>query len=499
MPKYLGPFRISKTLKEGATYQLDLSKELRARGLNNAFHASLLRPHLANDDRRFPGRQFHQLPGFGEQPREWAVDRFLSHIGRGAAAEFEVQWSTGDVTWVPYRDVKHLQAFTEYCEALGISNIRQLQDQTTTIPEAATSGTIDHTVKLNVNAIMVTVRVAQGHNNHGDDRMEALGDIQKGRGSEHKEPNSPARTTRSQSFSSTSFLSRMARGVNEYTAEDGVRWETYAREFAAWVANPRRDRLTYPGNPPEGYYEVYQIHQRFAPGPREYADLIDSVFAAPPQQTTNGLVTLPPDAFVAVLNSWSGTKTQLLQILTEDRAFNAQRGPRPYAPRGSYVGRGGFRGGYGGRGGGYHGGRGGGPYGGRGGYAGRGGYGGGFGGYRGGHAAPLVDRVGGHQAAPKKKPRNRKHGKGAQAAAMDACKSIDPDVKRRFAQCFAPLMRAFGVLDLGLTDNEGDGQPEAGPSGQIPDEEDFELPDEDSGPEIGEGEDAEDDGFSNTG
>ena len=82
---------------------------------------------------------------------------------------------------------------------------------------------------------------------------------------------------------------------------------------------------------------------------------------------------------------------------------------------------------------------------------------------------------------------------------MDACKSIDPDVKRRFAQCFAPLMRAFGVLDLGLTDNEGDGQPEAGPSGQIPDEEDFELPDEDSGPEIGEGEDAEDDGFTNTG
>ena len=27
-PKFLGPFKISKTLKEGATYQLDLSEEL---------------------------------------------------------------------------------------------------------------------------------------------------------------------------------------------------------------------------------------------------------------------------------------------------------------------------------------------------------------------------------------------------------------------------------------------------------------------------------------
>ncbi|RPD56919.1 hypothetical protein L226DRAFT_436195, partial [Lentinus tigrinus ALCF2SS1-7] len=109
-----------------ATYQLDLSDELWARGISTAFHASLLRPHFPNDDRWFPGRQFHQLPGFGEHPREWAVDRILSHVGKGAGAEFEVQWSTGDVTWVPYQDIKHLQALTEYYEALGISGIRQL-------------------------------------------------------------------------------------------------------------------------------------------------------------------------------------------------------------------------------------------------------------------------------------------------------------------------------------------------------------------------------------
>ncbi|TFK78812.1 hypothetical protein K466DRAFT_452655, partial [Polyporus arcularius HHB13444] len=109
-----------------ATYQLDLSEELRARGIHNAFHASLLRPHFPNDDRRFPGRQFHQIPGFGERPREWSVDRILSHAGAGTDAEFEVQWSTGDVTWAPYRDVKHLQVLEEYFEALGIPGASKL-------------------------------------------------------------------------------------------------------------------------------------------------------------------------------------------------------------------------------------------------------------------------------------------------------------------------------------------------------------------------------------
>ena len=36
-PKYLGPFLISKVIKEGATYQLELSKELTKRGVNRAF------------------------------------------------------------------------------------------------------------------------------------------------------------------------------------------------------------------------------------------------------------------------------------------------------------------------------------------------------------------------------------------------------------------------------------------------------------------------------
>ena len=55
-PKYLGPFPITRVIKEGMTYQLDLSDKLIKRGVNRTFYASLLRPHVPNDDRRFPGR-----------------------------------------------------------------------------------------------------------------------------------------------------------------------------------------------------------------------------------------------------------------------------------------------------------------------------------------------------------------------------------------------------------------------------------------------------------
>ena len=115
----------------------------------------------------------------------------------------------------------------------------------------------------------------------------------------------------------------------------------------------------------------------------------------------------------------------------------------------------------------------------------------------GGYGASLESRVGGQSAAPKKKPRHRKHGKGAQAAVMVSCESLDSDMQRRFVACFAPLMRSFRAVDL--TDDDGDDEPEAGPSGHAHDDNDFEIPEEDEGPEIPEGDEPEDDGFSNTG
>jgi hypothetical protein len=45
------------------------------------FHSSLLKIHLPNDDRLFPGRQDSQLGHGPEIEEEWAVDKILSHHG----------------------------------------------------------------------------------------------------------------------------------------------------------------------------------------------------------------------------------------------------------------------------------------------------------------------------------------------------------------------------------------------------------------------------------
>ena len=115
-PKYLGPFAVTKVLKEGATYQLDLSEELLKRGINWSFHALLLKPHIPDDDRRFPGRLPSQVPGFGRRPDEWIVDSIVNHQGKGISGEFQIQWKAGDHTWAPYREVAHLMAMEHYCE-----------------------------------------------------------------------------------------------------------------------------------------------------------------------------------------------------------------------------------------------------------------------------------------------------------------------------------------------------------------------------------------------
>ena len=43
--------------------------------MHNVFHASLLRVHIPNDDRLFPGRKDDQLPELEGTSREWSIDR----------------------------------------------------------------------------------------------------------------------------------------------------------------------------------------------------------------------------------------------------------------------------------------------------------------------------------------------------------------------------------------------------------------------------------------
>ncbi|KAG8724914.1 hypothetical protein FRC09_012079 [Ceratobasidium sp. 395] len=125
-PKFVGPYKVARVLTQGASFEIDLPKEMRARGIHPVFHASLLRMHVPSDDRKFPGREYQQIVSLGDTPQEWSVDRILTHKGKGRKAIFQLQWKTGDTTWEPYRVIRHLEALNAYCEAQGVSNIGKL-------------------------------------------------------------------------------------------------------------------------------------------------------------------------------------------------------------------------------------------------------------------------------------------------------------------------------------------------------------------------------------
>ena len=61
-----------------------------------------------------------------ELDNEWAVDKIISHAGSGLDAEFEVLWKAGDVTWLPYYQIEHLQALDAYLDLLGVEFIGKL-------------------------------------------------------------------------------------------------------------------------------------------------------------------------------------------------------------------------------------------------------------------------------------------------------------------------------------------------------------------------------------
>ncbi|KLO04882.1 hypothetical protein SCHPADRAFT_801356, partial [Schizopora paradoxa] len=110
------------------SFKLDLPSNMKQRGIHPSFHASLLRIHVPNDDRRFPGRDPHQVLALGDttESEEWPVEKIIDHAGKGATASFLVQWKSGDTTWLPYAEIKHLSALPAYFDALGVESIAKL-------------------------------------------------------------------------------------------------------------------------------------------------------------------------------------------------------------------------------------------------------------------------------------------------------------------------------------------------------------------------------------
>ena len=125
VPRYIGPYKITEDYGNNS-YKLDLPARLKQRSVHPVFHSSLLRIHVPNDDHLFPRRLETQVADFGEPDSEWQVDRILSHSGSGQTTAFEVRWTSRDVTWLPYEQIKHLSALTDYLQLLEISGIQEL-------------------------------------------------------------------------------------------------------------------------------------------------------------------------------------------------------------------------------------------------------------------------------------------------------------------------------------------------------------------------------------
>ena len=129
VPKYMGPYRISEGFGNNS-YRIELPDTLKQRGIHSVFHSSLLRIHVANVDRLFPGRSEEQVPDLGGTGKEWAIEKILAHRGSHSDAMFEVQWVSGDRSWVPYSDLEHLRPLQEYLEAIGVEGIENLRGAT---------------------------------------------------------------------------------------------------------------------------------------------------------------------------------------------------------------------------------------------------------------------------------------------------------------------------------------------------------------------------------
>jgi len=63
---------------------------------------------------------------FDETDTEWVVESIISHSHTGRDTLFEVKWSSGDITWLPYFQIEHLPIIDTYLKLQGVITIDEL-------------------------------------------------------------------------------------------------------------------------------------------------------------------------------------------------------------------------------------------------------------------------------------------------------------------------------------------------------------------------------------
>jgi hypothetical protein len=132
VPKFVGPYRVTKAIPRTSNYELELPAELARRRIHPRFHVALLRPHSHNDDALFPNRKRAEPYDFGApEDAEWYVDEIVGHQWKGRSVEFLVKWNMGDSTWEPLGHCNELVALDDYMTLMGVENWQDLPKRLT--------------------------------------------------------------------------------------------------------------------------------------------------------------------------------------------------------------------------------------------------------------------------------------------------------------------------------------------------------------------------------
>ncbi|EGN94767.1 hypothetical protein SERLA73DRAFT_62057, partial [Serpula lacrymans var. lacrymans S7.3] len=97
IPKFVGPYELLEDYNNNS-FRVNLPSVMKQRGVHPVFHSSLMRIHIPNDDRLFPGRLESQIGEDQSADNEWAINKIIGHKGVAKDAVFEVQWGAGDIT-----------------------------------------------------------------------------------------------------------------------------------------------------------------------------------------------------------------------------------------------------------------------------------------------------------------------------------------------------------------------------------------------------------------
>ena len=112
MPRWDGKYKVIEAYPESSVYRLLIPTA--PPHAYTLFHASELKPYLANDDDLFPSRRLQELPPvIVDNEEEWVVEKIVDQRRRRRGYQYRVRWKgygIGDDSWLPRRELENCEA-----------------------------------------------------------------------------------------------------------------------------------------------------------------------------------------------------------------------------------------------------------------------------------------------------------------------------------------------------------------------------------------------------